>query len=102
MLGNRLTSLSVRPDGIRTRTQLQSGEPQDLLVDLQRLLAREPAENTHKGNLVGEAKLVVAAPALRDLAPVLLEEGAVADQSRAGDVGVGIGHGSFVKKKRPF
>ena len=102
MLGNRLTSLIVRPDGIRTRTQLQSGEPQDLLVDLQRLLAREPTENAHKGNLVGEAKLVVAAPALRDLAPVLLEEGAVADQSRAGDVGVGIGHGSSVKKKRPF
>ena len=102
MFGDRLAAIGVRADGIRTRAQLQSGEPQDLLIDLQRLLPRKPAQNAHKGDLIREAQPVVAAPAVLDFTPILLEESAVAEQARAGNVGGGVGQGSSVKKKRAF
>ena len=39
VFGYRLAPFGIRPDGIRTRPQLQSAEAQDLLVDLQRFLS---------------------------------------------------------------
>ena len=100
MFAHRLAPLGIRPDGIRTRAQLQRGEAQDLLVDLQRLVPREPAQNAHEGDLIREAQPVVAASAAPDFEPILLEEGAIADQARAGDVGVG--HGSLSRKNERF
>ena len=47
------------------------------------------------------SKPVVGTPPQGDLAAVGLEEGGIADQARAGDVGVGDRHGS-VREKRAF
>ena len=61
----------------------------------------EPPEHTHEGDLVRDAQPIVGAPPLGDLSPVGLEEGGIADQARAGDIGVGDRHGS-VRNKRTF
>ena len=80
------------------RRQLQGREPQDLPVDLQGRLLGESAEHTHEGDLVRETQpVVVGAPPQGDG----LEEGGIADQAGAGDVGVGDQHGS-VREKRAF
>ena len=41
---------------------------------------------------VGKAQPVVGAPPLRDRAPVVLEEGAIADQAGPGDIRIGVRH----------
>ena len=64
-------------------------------------LVGEPPEHTHEGDLVREAQPIVGAPSQGNLASVGLEEGGIADQAGAGDVGVGDRHGS-VRNKRPF
>ena len=92
MLRDRLPPFGVVPDHIRIGTQLQSCEPQNFAVDLQRLLLRKAPEHTNEGDLVGEAQPVVGSPALRNLAPVVLEEAAVADEAGPGDVAVGDRH----------
>ena len=92
MLRDRLPPLGVVPDRIRIDTQLQGGEPEDLAVDLQRLLLWKAPEHANEGDLVGEAEPVVGSPALRNLAPIVLEEAAVADEAGPGDVGVGDRH----------
>ena len=101
MLGDRLLSAGVRVDRLGVSPQLQGREPQDLPVDLQGRLLREPPEHTHEGDLVGEAQPIVGAPPQGDLSSVDLKEGGIADQAGAGDVGVGNRHGS-VRNKRPF
>ena len=59
------------------------------------------AEHTHEGDLVRETQPVVGAPPQGDLAAVGLDEGGIADQAGAGDVGVGDRHGS-VRDKGAF
>ena len=54
-----------------------------------------------RNDLVREALLIVGAPQQGNLAAVGLEEGGIADQAGAGDVGVGDRHGS-VREKRAF
>ena len=88
MLRNRLPSFGIVPDRIRIGTQLQGGEPQNLAVDLQRLVLRKASEYANEGDLVGEAEPVVDSPALRNLSPVVYEEAAIADEAGPGDVGV--------------
>ena len=63
-------------------------------VDLQGRLLGESAEHTHEGDLVREAQLIVGGPPQGDLAAVGFEEGGIADQAGAGDVGVGDRHAS--------
>ena len=92
MLRNRLPSFGIVPDRIRIGTQLQGGEPQNFGFDLQRLLLRKAAEYANEGNPVGEAEPVVDSSALRNLAPVVLEETAIADEAGPGDVGGGDRH----------
>ena len=99
MLRDRLLPAGVGVDRLSVGAQLQGGEPQDLPVDLQRRLLGESAEYTH--DLVRETQPVVGAPPQGDLAAVGLEEGGIADQAGAGDVGVGDRHGS-VREKRAF
>ena len=101
MFGDRLLPAGVSVDRLGVGSQLQGGEPQDLAIDLQGRLARKSAEHTHEGDLVGETQPVVVAPPPGDLAPVGLEEAGVANQTRAGDVGIGGRHDS-VRNKRPF
>ena len=60
---------------------------------------REPAEHPHEGDLVREAQPIVGAAAQGDLSSVGLEEGGIANQAGAGDVGVGDWHDS-VRNKR--
>ena len=71
---------------------MQGGEPQNLAVDLQRLVLRKASENANEGDLVGESEPVVGSPALRNLSPVVYEEAAVADETGSGDVEVGDRH----------
>ena len=87
MLGDRLLPAGVGVDRLGVGPQLQGREPQDLPVDLQGRLLGEPAEHTHEGDLVREAQPIVGAPSQGDLASVGLEEGGIADQAGAGDVG---------------
>ena len=91
----------VGVDRLGVGAQLQGREPQDLPVDLQGRLSGESAEHTHEGDLVRETQPVVGTPPQGDLAAVGLEEGRLADQAGAGDVGVGGRHGS-VRNKCPF
>ena len=101
MLRDRLLPAGVGVDRLGVGAQLQGREPQDLPVDLQGRLLGESAEHTHEGDLVRETQPVVGAPPQGDLAAVGLEEGGIADQAGAGDVGVGDRHGS-VRDKGPF
>ena len=101
MLRDRLLPAGVGVDRLGVGAQLQGREPQDLPVDLQGRLLGESAEHTHEGDLVRETQPVVGAPPQGDLAAVGLEEGGIADQAGAGDVGVGDRHGS-VREKRAF
>ena len=84
------------PDGARGPVQAE-----DLPVNLQWRLTGKSAEHAHEGDLVREPQLIVAAPPPGDLASVGLEEAGIADQTGAGDVGVGGRHDS-VRNKRPF
>ena len=70
----------------------EGGEPQNLAVDLQRLVLRKASEYANEGDLVGEAEPVVDSSALRNLSPVVYEEAAIADEAGPGDVGVGDRH----------
>ena len=101
MLGDRLLPAGVGVDRLGVGPQLQGREPQDLPVDLQGRLLGELPEHTYEGDLVREAQPIVGAPPQSDLSSVGLEEGGIADQAGAGDVGVGDRHGS-VRNKRPF
>ena len=101
MLRDRLLPAGVGVDRLGVGAQLQGREPQDLPVDLQGRLLGESAEHTHEGDLVREAQLIVGAPPQGDLAAVGLEEGGIADQAGAGDVGVGDRHDS-VRNKGAF
>ena len=93
MFGNGLAPFGVDVDRFRGELQLQGGEAQDLAVDLQRNLPGEAPEDADEGNLVGESQSVVGPSSLGNLVPVCFEEAAVADQTRAGDVGIGDRHG---------
>ena len=101
MLRDRLLPTGVGVDRLSVGVQLQGGEPQDLPVDLQGRLLGEPPEYAHEGDLVRETQPVVGTPPQGDLAAVGLEEGGIADQAGAGNVGVGDRHGS-VREKRAF
>ena len=101
MLRDRLLPAGVGVDRLGVGAQLKGREPQDLPVDLQGRLSGESAEHTHEGDLVRETQPVVGAPPQGDLAAVGLEEGGIADQAGAGDIGVGDRHGS-VREKRAF
>ena len=101
MFRDRLLPAGVGVDRLGVGAQLQGGEPQDLPVDLQGRLLGKPAEHPHEGDLVRETQPVVGTPPPGDLAAVGLEEGGIADQAGAGDVGVGDRHGS-VREKRAF
>ena len=96
MLGDRLLPAGVGVDRLGVGPQLQGREPQDLPVDLQGRLLREPAE--HEGDLVREAQPIVGAASQGDLSSVGLEEGGIANQAGAGDVGVGNRHDSVGNK----
>ena len=98
MLGDRLLPAGVGVDRLGVGPELQGRESQDLPVDLQGRLLGEPAEHTHEGDLVREAQPIVGAPSQGGLASVGLEEGGIADQAGAGDVGVGGRHGSVRNK----
>jgi len=86
VLRDRLPPRGIVPDCLRIDAQLKGGKPQDLAVDLQRLLMRKASEHTNKSNLVGEAESVMDPPALRNFAPVAFKEGPVADEARSGDI----------------
>ena len=101
MCGDRLLPAGVGEDRLGVGAQLQGREPQDLPVDLQGRLAWESAEHTHEGELVRETQPVVGTPPQGDLAAVGLEEGGIADQAGAGNIGVRYRHGS-VSNKRTF
>ena len=60
----------------------------------------EPPEHTHEGDLVREAQPIVGAPPQGNLSSVGFEEGGIADQAGAGDVGVGDRHG-FCQEQTP-
>ena len=79
---------------VRVARSLLGREPQDLPVNLQGRLLGESAEHTHEGDLVREAQPIVGAPPQGDLSSVGLEEGGIADQAGAGNVGVGDRHDS--------
>ena len=89
MFGDRLLATGAGVDCLRVGSQLQGGESQDLLVDLQWRLLGKSSEHAHEGDLVGEPEPIVSTPSFGDLLPVGLEEAGVADQPRAGDVGGG-------------
>ena len=93
MFGNGLAALGVGVDRFRGESQLQGGEAQDLAVDLQRNLPGEAPENTDEGNLIGEAQSVVGPTSLGNLVPISFEKAGVADQTRAGNVGIDDRHG---------
>ena len=57
-------------------------------------------EHTHEGDLVREAQPIVGAPPQGDLSSVGLEEGGIADQAGAGDIGIGDRHG-FCQEQTP-
>ena len=57
-----IVPIGVSVNGLRVDTQLQGGEPQDLLLDLQWRLSEKPPENAHEGNLVRKSKPVLAGP----------------------------------------
>ena len=101
MSRDRLLPAGVGVDRLGVGAQLQGREPQDLPVDLEGRLSGESAEHPHEGDLVRETQPVVGTPPQGDLAAVGLKEGGIADQARAGDIGVGYRHGS-VSNKRPF
>ena len=101
MLGDRLLPAGVGVDRLGVGPQLQGREPQDLSVDLQGRLLREPAEHPHEGDLVREAQPIVGAASQGDLSSVGLEEGGIANQAGAGNVGVGGRHDS-VRNKGAF
>ena len=77
MFGNRLLPISVSVNGLRVATQLQGGESQDLLLDLQWRLSGKPPENAHEGDLVRKSKPVAGATAKDDLVQVGLEKAGV-------------------------
>ena len=92
MFGNGLTAPLVGVDHVGGKSQLQGGEAQDLTVDLQRGLPGKTAEDTDEGNLIGEAQSVMRPSPLGNFVPVSFEKAGVADQTGAGDVGIGGRH----------
>ena len=53
----------------------------------------ETAEDTDEGNLIGEAQSVMRPSPLGNLVPISFEKAGVADQTRAGSVGIDDRHG---------
>ena len=92
MFGSGLTAPLVGVDHVGGKSQQQGGEAQDLAVDLQRGLPGKKAEDTDESNLIGEAQSVMRPTPLGNFVPVSFEKAGVADQTRAGDVGIGGRH----------
>jgi 2-keto-3-deoxy-galactonokinase len=85
VLGDGLLAFAVELYQARVNSQLRRAEAHELVGRLEWLLLGKPIEETDEGNLVGEAKPIVGAPALANLPQVFFGQGGGAFELLAGE-----------------